>query len=52
LRVSPEQLKSHQLQDIQKAVRLVRSLSEGLLVEAFFAVIHEDRAVQFEPLDV
>lgn len=52
LRVSPEQLKSHQLQDIQKAVRLVRSLSEGLLVEAFFAAIHEDRAVHFEPVDV
>lgn len=48
LRVSPLQLESQQREDLQKAVRRVRSLSSDLDVVAFFARKTWEGLVQFE----
>ena len=48
LHVSPLQLESQQREDMRKAVRRVRSLSEKLLVTAFFARKHYSGKIHFE----
>jgi hypothetical protein len=48
LNVSPLQLETQQIEDMQKAVRRVQSLSNELQVDAYFARIRSDRTVRFE----
>ncbi|MEZ6061690.1 MAG: carbonic anhydrase [Planctomycetaceae bacterium] len=50
--ISPLQLESQQREDMQKAVRRVRSLSSTLAVSAFFARTRGIGTVQFEEVDL
>lgn len=48
LHVSPLQIESQQLEDMQKAVQRVRSIASGVLVNAFFARKHAGDTIRFE----
>jgi len=50
LHVSPQQLESQQREDMEAAVRRVRSFAHGLTVDAFFARKHSDGTIRFESL--
>jgi hypothetical protein len=50
LSVQPLHLECQQREDMRKAVRRIRSLSESLAVSVYFARIHGDR-IQFEALE-
>ena len=50
LHVSPQQLESQQREDMEAAVRRVRSFAHGLTVDAFFARKQPDGTIQFEPM--
>ncbi len=52
LRVSPLQLETQQREDMNKAVRRVRSLSKDLTVNAFFARANWQGIVQFASVDL
>ena len=52
LHVSPLQLETQQREDMEKAVRRVRSLSRTLSVSAFFARKHRKGMIQFESVDL
>jgi hypothetical protein len=51
LQVSRLQLKTQQIEDLQKAARRVHSIAHEVHVDAFFARIHGERAVQFETVE-
>jgi len=51
LSVLPFELESQQREDMKKAVRRVRSLSEKLAVSAYFARIQDGNIVRFESVD-
>ena len=50
LHVSPLQLETRQREDMEAAVRRVRSFAHGLTVDTFFARKHADGTIQFEAL--
>ena len=52
LHVSSLQLETQQREDMNKAVRRVRSLSRTLSVNAFFARKHQKNVIRFEPVDL
>jgi hypothetical protein len=52
LQVSPLQLETQQREDMKKAVRRVRSLSQTLSVSAFFARKHWKGMIQFESVEL
>jgi hypothetical protein len=52
LHVSPLQLETQQRDDMNKAVRRVRSLSGTLSVNGFFARKHRNGLIRFEPVDL
>ncbi|MHB8899925.1 MAG: carbonic anhydrase [Thermoguttaceae bacterium] len=51
LSVSPYDLESRQREDMKKAIRRVRGLSENLAVSAYFARLQGGTVVRFEPMD-
>ena len=51
LHVSPLRLETQQHEDLQAALRRVRSFAPNLLVEAFFARKHSDGTIRFESLE-
>jgi hypothetical protein len=51
LRVSPLRMETRQREDMQAAVRRIRGLAPGLLVDAFFARKHSDGTIRFEAFD-
>ncbi len=52
LNVSPLQLKSRQLEDVEKAVRRVRRMSSSIEVLAYFARRLDDTVVRFDQIAV
>ena len=50
LHVSPLQLESQQREDMEAAVRRVRSIARGLTVDTFFARKQPDGTIQFEAM--
>ena len=52
LHVSPLQLESQQKMDMKKAVERVRSLSQSLIVTAFFARKHRKGKIRFESVEL
>lgn len=50
LHVSPLQLEAQQRDDIEAAVRRIRSLAYNLTVDAFFARKHSDGTIRFESM--
>lgn len=52
LRVSPLQLETQQREDMAKAVRRVRTLSQALVVNAFFARKNWDNVIRFETVEL
>lgn len=51
LHVSPLQLETQQRDDVKKAVRRVRTLSQTLSVSAFFARIHWNGTIRFDSVE-
>jgi len=51
LHVSPLKLETQQREDMQTAVRRVRSLASDLRVDAFFARKHSDGTIRFESME-
>jgi hypothetical protein len=50
LHVSPLKLETQQREDMEAAIRRVRSVASNLLVDAFFARKHADGTIRFEPM--
>jgi hypothetical protein len=48
LHVSPSEIESRQHEDIQAAVRRIRSFASNVTVDAFFARKHSDGTIRFE----
>jgi hypothetical protein len=51
LHTAPLQLETQQREDMQTAIRRVRSITLGLRVEAFFARKHAGGAIRFEAME-